>query len=219
VLGLWRFPPEYEFLRDRAAYSKWHWITGGVIRDARASNRIIKRVLKAADAPYPQALERVRALGEDPEFAAELEGLAAPYSATTTSWYSCLRSEAAILTSLRAAKAAAGCRLFEIRRGRSPANLQEMTKALPQHFSRVPDDPISGKSLLYRKTKTGFVAYGVGPYDPGDDGGKLSFIQSWDPDIVFPVDPPAYRVFLKQQALDYKKRQLRGKRRRRPQKH
>jgi hypothetical protein len=42
---------------------------------------------------------------------------------------------------------------------------------VPEHLERLPDDPFSGKPLVYRLTDEGFRLYSVGP-NGVDDGGK-----------------------------------------------
>ncbi|HPC62281.1 MAG TPA: hypothetical protein PKX23_16595, partial [Verrucomicrobiota bacterium] len=63
------------------------------------------------------------------------------------------------------AEAAARCYLAE--QGRAPSTLQEL---VPQYLTRVPEDPFTGGSLLYRPQTTNWLLYSVGP-DGTDDGG------------------------------------------------
>ncbi len=63
------------------------------------------------------------------------------------------------------AEAAARCYLAE--QGRAPPTLQEL---VPQYLTRVPEDPFTGGSLLYRPQTTNWLLYSVGP-DGTDDGG------------------------------------------------
>ena len=56
------------------------------------------------------------------------------------------------------------CRLAE---GRLPGSLKDL---VPTYMPAVPLDPYDGRSLKYRKLKTGYVVYSIG-YDMTDEGG------------------------------------------------
>ncbi|MDQ7781159.1 MAG: hypothetical protein RDV41_15800 [Planctomycetota bacterium] len=73
--------------------------------------------------------------------------------------------------------------IYESRNGSLPASLADL---IPDPLARLPVDPFTGDSYIYRKTKDGFMVYSVGenlkddggtPYDPseGPGEGDISF--------------------------------------------
>ncbi len=58
---------------------------------------------------------------------------------------------------------------YKSRHGEYPAKLAEL---VPEIISKVPMDPFSGKELLYKKDKNGFILYSVG-WDIEDSGGSV----------------------------------------------
>jgi len=67
-----------------------------------------------------------------------------------------------------AARVGIACKIFKNRHGKFPEQLSQL---VPDILSEVPTDPFSGKSLIYRKTPSGFIVYSVGS-NGKDDGGK-----------------------------------------------
>jgi len=59
-------------------------------------------------------------------------------------------------------------RCYQSEQGHPPARLDELT---PKYLSHMPEDPFSGKPLVYRAQGTNWLLYSVGP-DGVDDGGK-----------------------------------------------
>lgn len=59
-------------------------------------------------------------------------------------------------------------RFYKCDQGCGPRNL---TQLVPKYLQRLPTDPFSGKSLVYRSSGTNWVLYSLGP-DQVDDGGK-----------------------------------------------
>src|SRR5206468_3641096 len=60
-----------------------------------------------------------------------------------------------------------GLQEFRSRHGRYPAVLGNLS---PSILARVPNDPFSGRPLVYRRTGEQFLLYSLGP-DMQDDGG------------------------------------------------
>jgi hypothetical protein len=59
-------------------------------------------------------------------------------------------------------------RCYQSEQGRSPSGLAQL---VPKYLQRVPSDPFSGQSLVYRPQATNWLLYSVGE-DGVDDGGK-----------------------------------------------
>jgi hypothetical protein len=59
-------------------------------------------------------------------------------------------------------------RLYRSERGHPPARLDEL---MPGYLLRVPQDPFSGKPMVYRPQGTNWLFYSIGP-DGVDDGGR-----------------------------------------------
>jgi hypothetical protein len=182
---------------------KAQYLTGKLHEDHRALERLwdcaASIPIQAGPESTPAEL-RLEAL-ED-----KLERLSPLYQAAATRLSGVLRGERTSLARLRAARLALGCCLLQKRRGAPPRKLGELTAALPAHFEAVPPDPFSGKPMLYRLTKGGFAVYSVGCYDPGDDGAPNLYDDTDEPDIVFAVDPGAYRDLRQKRIQRRKKR-------------
>jgi len=58
-------------------------------------------------------------------------------------------------------------RCYQSESGRSPASLDDL---VPKYLARIPEDPFTGKPLVYRPQGTNWIAYSIGP-DGVDDGG------------------------------------------------
>jgi hypothetical protein len=72
-------------------------------------------------------------------------------------------------------------------RGAYPASLAEL---VPDYMPDVPQDPWTGKPLVYRLTPERYTLYAVGP-NGVDDGGVTEGGGSMEPDLVIvPVPPP-----------------------------
>jgi len=59
-------------------------------------------------------------------------------------------------------------RCYESQRGRAPVGLDEL---LPDYLSKVPQDPFSGRPVIYRSQGNDWLVYSVGE-DGSDDGGQ-----------------------------------------------
>ena len=72
-----------------------------------------------------------------------------------------------LTTSLRCALTAVAVERFHLRHDRLPVALDEL---VPDFLASLPDDPMTGKALAYRRLDPGFQVYGIGE-DGVDDGG------------------------------------------------
>lgn len=70
---------------------------------------------------------------------------------------------------LRAAAVGVACERFRQQHGRWPDELSELGPLLPN----VPNDPFTGRPLVYHRVPGGAVVYAIGP-DGTDDGGNLA---------------------------------------------
>ncbi|MEX0610815.1 MAG: hypothetical protein WD229_01735 [Pirellulales bacterium] len=68
-------------------------------------------------------------------------------------------------------------RAFELEQGEVPGDLSQL---VPEYLPAVPEDPFSGKPLIYRVQAGGHILYSIGP-NRKDDGGRPDFD---DGDIV-----------------------------------
>lgn len=76
--------------------------------------------------------------------------------------------KATIEAKILAARAGLACKIYQNRHGTFP---EELSQLVPDILSEVPTDPFSGKSLIYRRTPSGFIVYSVGS-NGKDDGGR-----------------------------------------------
>ena len=69
-----------------------------------------------------------------------------------------------------------------MKHGRYPTKLAQIA---PEFIDKVPEDPFSGKSLIYRTEGEGFIIYSVGQ-NQVDDGGARPERRKWkEGDIVW----------------------------------
>ena len=62
-------------------------------------------------------------------------------------------------------------RLYRQEEGADP---EELADLVPEYLPAVPEDPFSGRPLVYRRTETGYLLYSVGP-DETDNGGEVFY--------------------------------------------
>jgi hypothetical protein len=78
-----------------------------------------------------------------------------------------LRFEFWRLAHLRVTQTGLAVERYRLAEGRLPGFLKDL---VPTYMQAVPLDPYDGRSLKYRKLKTGYVVYSIG-YDMTDEGG------------------------------------------------
>jgi hypothetical protein len=87
----------------------------------------------------------------------------------------CLKKAMMAEAMKRMSVAAIGLKRFQLRRGKLPESLSQLT---PEILPAVPLDPVDGQPLRYRRNADGtFVLYSVGPNNR-DDGGDPSLEKS-----------------------------------------
>jgi len=132
--------------------------------DEASALRLYGRMLEAHDLPWPQSMEALDAVVADSErlpiYRSLLTRMGVPVFARAD-WSR--RNAAAILAVDRAALAIAA---FKAQTGHYPDDLSQV-EALGWD---LPDDPLGGEPLLYRRTAEGFTVWSVGP-NMKDDGG------------------------------------------------
>ncbi len=189
---------------------QWHRLSGGMLRDAEMIGEFWDRVDTAAAKPYPEACDELLNMAKDPSLTARLKGMKPPYSLfAVISSIATVRSDACSLGMLRAARLAVGCQLHKLKFGAHPQKLTDLTASFPKLFKKIPTDPFSGKPMLYRKTKTGFVVYSVGGWDRSDNGAPNPYGSAYEPDLVFIVDSAKFKAYQAKQRQILKRRKLR----------
>jgi hypothetical protein len=181
---------------DRNALYQFRRLSGGVLKDHRASREYWDRAEKAAAEELPRRLRLMRAIATDRRLNARMNRMRSPFGDAMPSVYASARSDATSIAQLRVARLGLGCELFKARCGAYPARLGQLVERFPALFESLPADPFTGKTMIYRKTAGGFVVYSLGAWSPGDQGGKNLFGNVLDPDVTFAVDPPAYKAHL-----------------------
>jgi hypothetical protein len=78
-------------------------------------------------------------------------------------------------------------RSYCVEKGQPPEKLADL---VPDHLTAVPEDPYSGKPLVYRREADKYVLYTVGP-DGQDDGGKPWDEMNWSGDFLLDEPPQA----------------------------
>jgi hypothetical protein len=130
-----------------------------------------ERLLEAARQPWPRKLDAV----DKPSAPAPMQG-----RADRSFWWFMRPFQFSIepgfvdagtrLASDRVALAALAIERFRRPHGGvSPTSLADL---VPQYLQSIPDDPFSGKPLVYRRDDDGYIVYSVGS-NRADDGGKI----------------------------------------------
>jgi hypothetical protein len=164
-----------EWLRDRfpILYRK----------DYPAHLRHMNELVKAAQLPLDEQLERFRALEE----AKKQKGIFA--MSLAPSMEKCCMAHLRSQAGIGALQAALACERFRIAQGRWPEALAELVQA--RLLDAVPTDPYANQPLRFSRTKEGLVIYGLGE-DLEDNGGNIDRektlqrgmdygIRLWDP--------------------------------------
>ncbi len=77
-------------------------------------------------------------------------------------------------------------RCYEADHGELPSELADL---VPEFLAEVPEDPFSGKPLVYRPDPTGYLLYSVG-HDETDDGGVPESLGGGDILLAEPEEEP-----------------------------
>ncbi len=159
-----------------------------VLRDARTHESLATQVDEVLALPRAQAYRRLELLARSPGFKRQVESLGHPYTVIVFSVLSTARNANACQTQLNCARLAIACRLYQMNTGKLPERLSELAGYFPADFAEVMTDPFSGRQLLYKRTDSGFIVYSVGDSDARDNGAPDPYVNSYDPDLCFPVD-------------------------------
>jgi hypothetical protein len=98
-------------------------------------------------------------------------------------------ADARLTGHFRCGAVALACERFRLKTGHFPNGLDELPKDL---LASIPDDPFTGKPLIFRTTQTGIVIYSTG-MDKQDDGGDLDPIGQPGTDVGFRLLTPEHR--------------------------
>jgi hypothetical protein len=164
--------------------------TGQVLSDAKTCDLLFAQAYEAADGPVGPAYMRTLILWRRPDVTDRLRTLGDPYDSILYH-YPSLEPTLYAETILRCASLAVACRLHQAKTGKLPETLADLASYFPKDFTEVPQDPLSGKELSYRRTETGFIIYSgnagreeaVAKTNPYDD-----YLKDYPEAAVFPVD-------------------------------
>ena len=134
-----------------------------------------RRTFAALKKPYPQSLYELELLEKEQRRGPlSLFGLAPRF-------FKALLAHRAVLRGTMLVCALEG---YELRAGAYPRSLGELVRA--GLISALPEDPFAGRPFVYRRRKSGYLLYSIGP-DARDDGGKAlrPFWRDKPGDIVF----------------------------------
>jgi hypothetical protein len=167
--------------------------SGLMLRDARAAEKLWNQEEAALAKPAYEGYQELTALAHGGRQG--FDALGPPYSWIMPSLFAAPRSANEELGLLHAARLAVACRLHQVRTGKLPNALAELSGQFPADFAEVSTDPFTGKSMLYKRSDTGFVVYSVGAWDPLDNGAPLGYANTREPDLTFPVDRKAWEDY------------------------
>jgi hypothetical protein len=129
-------------------------------RDKAQAVDMVTRLIKLIEVPYYKAKTEILNLHS--------QALASITAGTYFySLYKCILMNTVNLTDLEGLQVALALKAFKADNGRYPYSL----KSLPTFPARLPVDPFTGKSFIYRKSGGGFILYSCG-LNGNDDSGK-----------------------------------------------
>ena len=143
-------------------------------------------MIRAAEEPWPQALEAFKVAGQQAQ--AKARGGASPARvgrvltallAPAVEAFTTATARGAAMN--RATDAAIACERYRRKHGKLPEALEEL---VPDFLPEVPADPFDGEPLRYLVAEDGYLVYSVGP-DATDHGGQSD--ETGQPDLVFRI--------------------------------
>lgn len=137
--------------------------------------RLWGELVEAAEAPWPEKAQRGLELIEASRTGTLAAARPGGYARALTSPLMAMSAftQAVDPTALivdRGSLVAVAIERFRRDRGSVPPTLSDL---VPEYLVDVPEDPYSGRPLLFRASENGYTVYSVGP-DRQDDGGDLS---------------------------------------------
>ncbi len=126
---------------------------------------VFSRLLLAAQAPWPERIDRVVAVGLDPV------GFAAPGSPARDVLDQETAGDAEQVATIRSARLVVAIERY--RRDHAEQTPDRLQALVPSYLSDLPIDPFSGASLLMKKETGGYTVYSLGT-NRRDDGGNLT---------------------------------------------
>lgn len=159
----------------RVSWDPWNLSRPWIARAVRLGLAVQQQVLDAAERPWPEKLSELARLA--PHLAPEPP--AAPKPGVDVRWFNdsfpwiyareVAPAEARKLALTRAAGVVLAMARYRQEHGALPEGLD---KLVPEYLSEVPQDPFTGRGLLYAADASRFVVYSAGD-DATDDGGAV----------------------------------------------
>ncbi len=170
---------EHNFSNRITFFAKW---TGLAFKDADNLERNYDRLILAAELADSEGLSPIN------EFWSRLkqEGFRGNMILRGNVWSMIMLPSTCAAARLSVAHSALpdlarlgfGCRLYRMKLGAYPEKLSDLSKSFPEHFKKLPLDPVTIRPFHYKKTTSGCRIWSPGP-DLQDDGGTR------EDDIIF----------------------------------
>jgi hypothetical protein len=164
----------------RISWDPWNLSRPWIAREVRLGLAVQQQVLEAAERPWPEKLPALAALA--PQLA--LEPPADPKPGVDVRWFNnsfpwvyareVAPAEARKLALTRAAVAVLAIARYRQQHGALPDGLDRL---VPDYLAAVPEDPFTGRGLLYAADTSRFTVYSTGS-DGDDNGGAVGQLTS-----------------------------------------
>lgn len=155
----------------RIGWDPWNLSRPWIAREVRLGLAVQQHVLEAAERPWPEKLAALARLA--PHQPPEPEpGLDVRWFNQSVPWVYAREvapAEARKLALTRAAEAVLAIARYRQQYGALPDTLETL---VPEYVTAVPQDPFTGRDLLYAATDSRFVVYSTGS-DGEDNGGAV----------------------------------------------
>jgi hypothetical protein len=160
----------------RIAWDPWNLSRPWIAREVRLGLPVQQRVLEAAERPWPEKLRALATLAtrepSDPK-----PGLDVRWFNNSFPWIYAREvapAEARKLALTRAAGTVLAVARYRQRHGALPVRLDAL---VPDYLPAVPQDPFTGRRLLYASESSRFIVYSTGS-DGEDNGGAVGGLTS-----------------------------------------
>jgi hypothetical protein len=160
----------------RIAWNPWNLARPWIAREVRIGLAAQQQVLEAAEHPWPGKLAELARLAPRPPSDPK-PGLDVRWFNQSFPWVyarDVAPAEARKLALTRAGEAVLAIARYRQQQSALPATLEAL---VPGYLSAVPEDPFTGRGLLYTADQSRFVVYSVGG-DGEDNGGVVGRLRS-----------------------------------------